>query len=199
MKEKFINSSLKSIKNKFPDYSNEKLEEIKYGLESLYLTFTKLIVLIILALIFNIMKEFLLFLLLYNLVRLYGFGLHASKSYICLLSSIFMFIVIPVLAKYFIISKYIVGIFGSLLLLNFYKYSPADTRKRPIVNPKIRFKYKFRSCLIVIVFLITAMFVSDYYIRNLLFLSVLVEGLLINPYVYKLFGFTYDNYKNYRV
>ena len=145
------------------------------------------------------MKEFLLFLLLYNLVRLYGFGLHASKSYICLLSSIFMFIVIPVLAKYFIISKYIVGIFGSLLMLNFYKYSPADTRKRPIVNPKIRFKYKFRSCLIVIVFLITAMFVSDYYIRNLLFLSVLVEGLLINPYVYKLFGFTYDNYKNYRV
>ena len=80
MKEKFINSSLKSIKNKYPEFSDIKLEEIKYGLESLYLTITKFVVLISLALLFNIVKEFLLFILLYNFVRLYGFGLHASKT-----------------------------------------------------------------------------------------------------------------------
>jgi len=85
------------------------------------------------------------------------------------------------------------------LLLNFYKYSPADTRKRPIVNPNVRLKYKYLSCSIVIVFLMTALLINNYYISNLLFISVLLEGFLINPFVYKMFGFSYDNYKNYHV
>lgn len=199
MKEKFINSSLKSIKNKYPNYSDTKMEEIKYGLESLYLTFTKFFVLIILALMLKITKEFFIFLILYNLVRLYGFGLHASKTSICLITSIVFFIGIPFISKYLILNKYVIGILGSILLINFYKYSPADTRKRPIVNPKIRLKYKYLSCIIVIIFLLTSLFINNYYLSNLLFISVLLEALLINPYVYKLFGFTYDNYKNYHV
>jgi len=199
MKEKFINSSLKSIKNKYPEFSDIKLEEIKYGLESLYLTITKFVILISLALLFNIVKEFLLFILLYNFVRLYGFGLHAKSSSLCLITSILLFIIIPIFAKYVIINKFIISLFGSILILNFYKYSPADTRKRPIVSPKIRIKYKYLSCMIVIIFLLSSVLIDNYYASNLLFLAVLIEGLLINPYVYKIFGFTYDNYKNYHV
>lgn len=199
MREKFINNSLNSIKKKYPEYTDIQLEEIKYGLESLYLTVTKLVVLLVLALILGIIKEFFVFLVLYNLVRLYGFGLHASKTSICLISSILLFIGIPFIAKYFILNKFIIGILGSILLLNFYKYSPADTRKRPIVNPKIRLKYKYLSCSIVIVFLMAAIFINNYYISNLLFIAVLLEGFLINPFVYKIFGFSYDNYKNYHV
>ena len=199
MKEKFINSSLDSIKRKYPKYTNIELEEIKYGLESLYLTITKLVILLIFALILGIIKEFFIFLILYNLVRLYGFGLHASKTSICLISSILLFIGIPFIARYFVINKIIIGILGSILLLNFYKYSPADTKKRPIVNPKVRLKYKYLSCSIVILFLISAVIINNYYISNLLFISVLLEGFLINPFVYRIFGFSYDNYKNYHV
>ena len=199
MKEKFINSSLDSIKRKYPKYTNVELEEIKYGLESLYLTITKLVILLIFALILGIIKEFFIFLVLYNLVRLYGFGLHASKTSICLISSILLFIGIPFIARYFVINKVIIGILGSILLLNFYKYSPADTKKRPIVNPKVRLKYKYLSCSIVILFLISAVIINNYYISNLLFISVLLEGFLINPFVYRIFGFSYDNYKNYHV
>ena len=199
MKDKLINNSLNKIRLKYPEYTNTKLEEIKYGIESLYLTITKMIILIILALIFNRKKEFIIFLLLYNGIRIFAFGLHAKKSSWCLISSIIFFIVLPIILKFIIINKFVISILGSILLINYYKYSLADTRKRPIVNVKIRLKYKYLSCIIVIIYLFIALIINNIYISNLLFSAVLLEGLLINPYIYKLFGFTYDNYKNYHV
>ena len=199
MKDKLINNSLNKIRLKYPEYTNTKLEEIKYGIESLYLTITKMTILIILSIIFNIKKEFIIFLLLYNGIRIFAFGLHAKKSSWCLISSIIFFIVLPIILKFIIINKFVISILGSILLINYYKYSPADTRKRPIVNVKIRLKYKYLSCIIVIIYLFIALIINNIYISNLLFSAVLLEGLLINPYIYKLFGFTYDNYKNYHV
>lgn len=199
MKDKLINNSLNKIRLKYPEYTNTKLEEIKYGIESLYLTITKMIILIILSIIFNIKKEFIIFLLLYNGIRIFAFGLHAKKSSWCLISSIIFFIVLPIILKFIIINKFVISILGSILLINYYKYSPADTRKRPIVNVKIRLKYKYLSCIIVIIYLFIALIINNIYISNLLFSAVLLEGLLINPSIYKLFGFTYDNYKNYHV
>ena len=199
MKDKLINNSLNKIRLKYPEYTNTKLEEIKYGIESLYLTITKMIILIILSIICNIKKEFIIFLLLYNGIRIFAFGLHAKKSSWCLISSIIFFIVLPIILKFIIINKFVISILGSILLINYYKYSPADTRKRPIVNVKIRLKYKYLSCIIVIIYLFIALIINNIYISNLLFSAVLLEGLLINPYIYKLFGFTYDNYKNYHV
>ena len=199
MKDKLINNSLNKIRLKYPEFTNTKLEEIKYGIESLYLTITKMIILIILSIIFNIKKEFIIFLLLYNGIRIFAFGLHAKKSSWCLISSIIFFIVLPIILKFIIINKFVISILGSILLINYYKYSPADTRKRPIVNVKIRLKYKYLSCIIVIIYLFIALIINNIYISNLLFSAVLLEGLLINPYIYKLFGFTYDNYNNYHV
>ena len=199
MKDKLINNSLNKIRLKYPEYTNTKLEEIKYGIESLYLTITKMIILIILSIIFNIKKEFIIFLLLYNGIRIFAFGLHSKKSSWCLISSIIFFIVLPIILKFIIINKFVISILGSILLINYYKYSPADTRKRPIVNVKIRLKYKYLSCIIVIIYLFIALIINNIYISNLLFSAVLLEGLLINPCIYKLFGFTYDNYKNYHV
>ena len=54
MKDKLINNSLNKIRLKYPEYTNTKLEEIKYGIESLYLTITKMIILIILSIIYMI-------------------------------------------------------------------------------------------------------------------------------------------------
>ena len=48
MKEKFLKSSMNLItKNK--KYSNDEIEIIRYGLEALYLTITKMIIILSLA------------------------------------------------------------------------------------------------------------------------------------------------------
>ena len=54
MREKFLNKSMTSIKFKFPEYDQDKLYEISYGLEALYITFTKTIVILGISLILNI-------------------------------------------------------------------------------------------------------------------------------------------------
>ena len=42
MKEKLLNYCMKTIKKSFPNHSEEQLEIIEYGLEGIYLTFTKI-------------------------------------------------------------------------------------------------------------------------------------------------------------
>ena len=46
MKKAIINACMKAITNNNPNINDEKLAEIKYGLEGLYLTITKTIVII---------------------------------------------------------------------------------------------------------------------------------------------------------
>ena len=79
MKKKFINYSLNYIESKKTLSSLDK-KKLKYGLEGFYNLFTKVIVLVTLAIIFNLLKELLLLIAIYSLFRLYGFGLHAKKK-----------------------------------------------------------------------------------------------------------------------
>ena len=57
MKKRFLTKIKKDIEKQYPNYSNEKIEEIMYGVEGIYLTISKTIVIFTLALIFGIFKE----------------------------------------------------------------------------------------------------------------------------------------------
>lgn len=82
MKEVIINNIMLNIKNN-KDYTEQKLNEIRYGLEALYLTSTKIAVIYIIAVILNSYKELTLIFLLYGTLRLTGFGIHAKSSKEC--------------------------------------------------------------------------------------------------------------------
>ena len=105
--KKFIVNNIMSYIKKNTDYNDIKLKEIEYGIISIYLTFSKLIIIISLALILGIFKEVIIFLILFNILRSTGFGLHATKSWICLLSSTLIFIGFPLLSKNININIYI--------------------------------------------------------------------------------------------
>lgn len=62
------------IKNSDKKYSQDDLEMIAYGLEGIYLTFSKLIVIFALAYLLGILKETLILLLMYNIIRSQAFG-----------------------------------------------------------------------------------------------------------------------------
>ena len=51
MKKRLLNSIRIAIKKQYPSYSNDKMDEIMYGIEGIYLTITKTIVIFILAFI----------------------------------------------------------------------------------------------------------------------------------------------------
>ena len=87
-KKKFLNSSIRAIKKYYPEYDEEKLEIIEYGLESLYLSITKLIIIFGLSYYLGILLEVFLLSLSYNLIRFTALGMHASKSIHCLIISL---------------------------------------------------------------------------------------------------------------
>ena len=74
---------MNSVKSKYPEYNQDKLDEIEYGLEAIYLTFTKLIVIFSIAYILGVLKELIILLFFYNLLRTTAFGMHAKKSWHC--------------------------------------------------------------------------------------------------------------------
>ena len=73
MKEKFIDNCIKLI-TKYKHYSKKDIMKIRYGLEGIYLTIYKMIILIVLALLLGIIKEFLLVIIFFNILRFTVFG-----------------------------------------------------------------------------------------------------------------------------
>lgn len=196
MKKKFMGLAMKSIKNN-GNYSEEKLEEIAYGLEAIYLTITKMIILFGLAIVLDIVKEFILLLIFYNIIRTNAFGIHASKSIYCLISSIVLFIGGTLFCKYVTIPFVGMLIIAGICLICLFKYAPADTYKRPLVNKKKRKRFKLLSFVSGIIYFILIIVFKNHYIVNYILLGLVEAVIMILPLTYKIFNLPYNNYKNY--
>ena len=197
MKNKVLDFFIKNIK-KYYNYSDTKLLEIRYGLESIYLSIIKFIVIFIISFFITTTKELCLFFLTYGLLRLFAFGIHAKKSIHCWIISILTFGIIPFLIKNYNINFNINITISIICLLLIIIYAPADTEKRPLINKKKRIIFKILSIVTTIVYIFLIIFTKNNYIKNLLFYSILLETIFILPITYKLLGSKYNNYKLYK-
>lgn len=195
--KKFIIEKCMNYIEKNTNYDHIKLKEIEYGLVGIYLTITKMIIIFSIAFILNIFKEMLIFTLIFNIVRMPAFGLHATKSWICLLSSLLIFIILPYSCTIFNINVYIKMFICMLCIFLMFKNAPADTQKRPIVSAKRRKTYKALATLIAILFSIGAIFIKNNFLSNCLIFALVLENLLISPFTYRLFKLPYNNYITY--
>ena len=197
MKNKILDRIIHII-NKHYNYDETKLLEIRYGLESIYLSLFKMIVIIILSIFIHTTKELCLIFIVYGLLRLFAFGLHTKKSIHCWILSIITFILIPYLIKVLKIDNNILIPLSILLVILISIYAPADTEKRPLINKKKRIIYKTISITLSTLYTLIIYFNSEYYIKNLFFFSLLLQTLLILPISYKLLGLKYNNFKSYK-
>ena len=196
MKKKFLNSSMEFItKNK--QYTDEQIEIMAYGLETIYLMVTKMIVIFGMAYVLGILKEMLLLLISYNIIRSQSFGIHASKSIYCLMSSIVLFIGGASICKYMVIPYQLMIIIALVCNICLLLYAPADTYKRPLVNAKKRKRFKFMSVILGIIYTILIIIFRDYLIVNYLLIGMVEAIIIILPITYKIFHLPYNNYKTY--
>lgn len=193
MKKIVVNHWMNIIK-KNKDYDDIKLKEIEYGLTGLYLTLSKSIVIFIISLILGIIKEVFIFLFIYNLIRLTSFGIHAKKSWMCLISSIIFFIGVPIIMLNLKLNLYTKLIIGIINTIHIFIYSPADTKKRPIVNKKRRLTYKLISSITAIIFTIISLIINFNYLSNCMLFALIIQNILISPITYKLCKEPYNNY-----
>ena len=187
------------IKKSNKDIDEIKLEEIMYGLESLYLTIEKIILIIIISLILRIFKEVIIFMLIYNIIRFTGFGAHAKDSLSCLIMSTITFIAIPLISMYIAIPLLIKMIIGIICLIIFIIYAPADTEKRPIISKKRRLFYKVSTTLIGVLYIVLSIYINNIFLNNVFIFSLILQSIMILPITYKIFGTSYNNYKNYKI
>lgn len=188
---------MNNIKKNQPEKNEEELEIIEYGLEALYLTFTKIIIILLLSIVLDIFKETLLMILFYNVIRLFAFGLHAKNSTTCLITSLVLFIVGTYLAIYIDIPielKFILSITCIILIII---YAPADTEKRPLINAKKRKRFKILSTITSLIITFLIIYFNDKYISNFMLIGMIESTIMILPITYKLYGLPYNNYKNY--
>ena len=198
MKKRLFDKIIKIIKCNSKDVNDEQLEIILYGLEALYLTLTKLVVIILLSYLLGILKETLYILLFYNFIRLFAFGMHAKKSYQCLIFSLIFFVVIPYLVSIINIHPLIKIIFGIISLILIIIYAPADTEKRPLISRKRRIKFKILSIISGTALLCLIIIYKDLSISSYMFIGFFIASIVILPITYRIFGLPYNNYKTYK-
>lgn len=197
MKKILLTKIKKLIKNQYPEYSKDKIDEIMYGIEGFYLSFTKSIVIFAIAFILGIAKELLCILITFNTIRFFAFGMHASKSSICLIFSCTLFLTTAYICKFITLNNTAIYLLYIFILIMMILYAPADTEKRPLIRKEKRTKSKISSIIITLIFLILTLTIKNNSLTNYLIFGLLIESILINPITYKLFKMPYNNYKTY--
>lgn len=197
MKEKFIASVVNLAKRK-KEYTEEEVAIMRYALEGIYLTFTKILIITLIAALLGLFKEYIWFVLLYTPIRSVSFGWHANTTKECWVVSILAFILIPYTFSIITINRITKIILLTFSIFIFALYSPADTKKRPIVNKKRRLMFKVASLIITLVYCCYS-FKHSNLISNLMIASLLYQSLLINPLIYKITHQEFNNYKTYNL
>lgn len=199
MKKLIINKCMELVTTYNKDLSQRDIDKIKYGLEGLYLTITKLIFIIIVSIILGIWKETLLLILIFNGIRLTAFGVHAKRSIDCLVSSTLFFILFPIICIKLTIPLIVKIILFIPLTVLIGILAPADTEKRPLINKKKRKIYKMLSIMISIIYMTIAIVIKDNTLSNCFIFAIVIQIIIMLPITYKIFGVSYNNYKTYEV
>lgn len=199
MKKLIINKCMELVTTYNKDLSQRDIDKIRYGLEGLYLTITKLIFIIIVSIILGIWKETLLLILIFNGIRLTGFGVHAKRSIDCLISSTLFFILFPIICIKLTIPLLVKIILFIPLTVLIGIFAPADTEKRPLINKKKRKIYKILSIIISIIYMTIAIVIKDNTLSNCFIFAIVIQIIIMLPITYKIFGVSYNNYKTYEV
>ena len=199
MKKLIINKCMELVTTYNKDLSQRDIDKIKYGLEGLYLTITKLIFIIIISIILGIWKETLLLIIIFNGIRLTAFGVHAKRSIDCLISSTLFFILFPIICIKFSIPLIVKVILFIPLTVLIGIFAPADTEKRPLINKKKRKIYKMLSIMISIIYMTIAIVIKNNTLSNCFIFAIVIQIIIMLPITYKIFGVSYNNYKTYEV
>lgn len=196
MKKKFLNMSMNLI-TKEKNFTNDEIAIMRYGLETIYLTVTKLVIIFSISCLMNILKEVMLLLISYNIIRSQAFGIHASKSIYCLISSLIIFVGGALVCKYCTLPFELVVTLAVICNICLLLYAPADTHKRPLVNKQKRKRFKFLSFLFGVIYTILIIIFKDTSIVNYLLFGMIEAVIMILPITYKTFKLPYNNYKTY--
>lgn len=191
MIDKFCDWITQKIKKKMPEMDEEKELVIDFGVRMLFGEMPKILVLFLLGFLLQIGWYTLLLYLLLAPYRSFTGGFHLKTHWGCMISSIILYIVPILTAKYVTISQdymiYImIGMIGILSIIFITKYAPADTENIPILSKKERRSKRIKSYISMIILLVIMIFSPDKIVTGMLLYGIFLQDLTLTPIAYKL-------------
>ena len=191
MIDRFCDWITDKIKGKMPEIDEEKEMVINFGVRLIFGELPKILVLFILGFLLQIGWYALLIYLLLAPYRSFTGGFHLKTHWGCMLTSIILYIIPILVAKYMpTLQNYIIyimaGLIGILSVIFIAKYAPADTENIPILSKKERKVKKIKSYISLAILLTVIIFIPDKIVSGMLLYGIFLQNLTLTPIAYKL-------------
>ncbi len=190
MIDKICNYLTNKIRKQIPELTDEKAEEINYGLQLLIGELPKTFIFILISILLGVFKEFLITIIVIFPYRAFSGGFHLKTHLGCILGTSMFYCGIAYISKLSLFSyntKYIltilIWIFGMLMCK---LYAPADTENVPILRKKERKTKRILSYIVLTITLIIGAVIKNNTISNIIILGMLVQSIMISKLAYKI-------------
>ncbi len=194
------------VKQRYYNYVNSKFDaepgsikaiRLKYGIEMFYLSFSKLLAVLVTALLLGIFWETIITLFSYNFIRQKSQGLHAKSSIKCLISSMTFFVILPWMVVHVNIYPYISIAAAMAIPVFAYLYAPSDTQKKPIIKKKVRERLKRDAIIRSFIIVGLSLIIPDATFKFLLVMGAYIALLYVMPITYKIMKEERNNYEKF--
>lgn len=190
MIDKICNYLTNKIRKQIPEFTDEKAEEINYGLQLLIGELPKTFIFILISILLGVFKEFLITIIVIFPYRAFSGGFHLKTHLGCILGTSMFYCGIAYISKFSLFSyntKYIltilIWIFGILMCK---LYAPADTENVPILRKKERKTKRILSYIVLTITLIIGVVIKNNTISNIIILGMLVQSIMISKLAYRI-------------
>ena len=190
MIDKICNYLTNKIRKQIPEFTDEKAEEINYGLQLLIGELPKTFIFILISILLGVFKEFLITIIVIFPYRTFSGGFHLKTHLGCIVGTSMFYCGIAYISKFSLFSyntKYIltilIWIFGILMCR---LYAPADTENVPILRKKERKTKRILSYIVLTITLIIGVVIKNNTISNIIILGMLVQSIMISKLAYRI-------------
>lgn len=188
----------KFIAVSFPEKGEDELEIIWYGLEGIFSTLFKTILIFIIGYCLKIILPLTLAITTFGLLRTFASGVHLKSGWTCLLFSTATFFFITYAGLYIPLTHLLKVAMFTVSFILLALYAPADTEERPLVCEKARHDLKISSLVTAgILFIIAMILPVNNIVGNIIAWSVIIESVMTTPMIYYFFNRRYRNYEYY--
>lgn len=204
---KYINSNFdfngflcKKILNYFKNHLNLsplEVEKLYLGIMIIGLNISEMMIVFIIAFFMGIIKEVVLFSIMFIVLRLTAAGLHCKSSLGCIILTSIIYIGSSYISINYPLNMYLTFTISIISILFLYKYSPADTENRPILGSDHRKKLKILTTTIASILIFINLLLLNKILFNVTMFALLIETISVSPFSYKLMKTSYNNYEKY--
>lgn len=183
----FIKKQLDFIINNTGKTDIYEIDKIRYGLEVFYGEISKLLVMMLIALILDKLPSFFIMITLLTLIRPHVGGSHAKSFISCMIQSNLLFLIVYFLASIIpsinIFLQFFIIVFSTIIIR---KFKPINPLRKTVHTQYKNLKFKNIVTLTLITwFIVSNLILNNYYINC---------GILIILYI--IFDFLREVYKN---